>query len=98
MEIKYTAHLNLRLKVRQIPYELPREILEAAREFYHDTLTGHYVAVHPIRYKGKLREMAIVYDKRNYFVEIVTIHPIQAFQKNKRIESGRWIPYDEKKY
>ena len=91
MEVKYTAHLQWRLNIRSIPYELPRQIWEASNEHYMDTLTNHNIAIHKIKYNGKLREMAVSYDKKENSIEIITVHPIKSRQKNGRIHSGRWI-------
>ncbi len=89
-EITYTSHLEFRLETRDIPYDLPRRIFEQAREHYYDSLTKHYIAIHRVEFQGKLREMALTYDKRKNVVEIITIHPIGTRQKHNRISSGRW--------
>ena len=90
MEIIYTAHLEFRLKIRNIPYDLPRKIFEQAKEHYYDGLTKHYIAIHKIRFEGKLKEMALTYDKKKDSIELVTVHPIKPYQKYNRINSGRW--------
>ena len=56
MEIKYTAHLQWRLHIRSIPYELPRQILQASNEHYKDTLTHHRIAIQRVKYGGGLKE------------------------------------------
>ena len=89
-EIIYTSHLEFRLETRNIPYDLPRRVFEQAREDYYDNLTKHYVAIHRVEFQGKLREMALTYDKRKNVVEIITIHPMESRQKHNRISSGRW--------
>jgi len=40
--------------------------------------------------KDKLREMAVIYDKLDNQVNIITIHPLKIYQKLSRIKSGRW--------
>ena len=90
MEIIYTAHLEFRLKIRNIPYDLPRKIFEQAKEHYYDGLTKHYIAIHKIRFEGKLKEMALTYDGKKDSIELVTVHPIKPYQKYNRINSGRW--------
>ena len=92
METVYTSHLEFRLKLRKIPYDLPRKIYQIAKERYYDDLTKHYVAVYKIEFKGKDRDMALVYDKRKDLdlAELITIHPIKPYQKHSRINSGRW--------
>jgi len=92
MSIIYTAHLKFRLKVRNIPSSLPKKIFKEAKEHYYDSLTDHYVAVHKLEFNNKTREFALTYDKKEKedVIEIITIHPIKAYQKIARINSGRW--------
>ena len=94
MEIIYTSHLELRLNIRNIPYNIPRKIFREANEHYYDTLTKHYIALHQVRLEGKNREMVLVYDRKDDLVEIITIHPIKPYQKHSRISSGRWKKYE----
>jgi len=43
MNIIYTAHLKFRLKVRNIPASLPKNIFKEAKEHYYDGLTGQKI-------------------------------------------------------
>ena len=95
MEINYTAHLEFRLKTRDIPYDLPRRVFELAQERYYDNLSKHSIAIHQIKFGGKIREMVLVYDKKRNSVEIITMHPIKLYQKYSRIHSGRWVRYEQ---
>jgi len=90
MKIIYTSHLEFRLKIRNIPYDLPRKIFQQTKEHYYDTLTKHYIATHEIEIEGKNRELSLTYDRRKDVIEIITIHPIKIYQKQSRINSGRW--------
>jgi len=94
MEIKYTAHLEFRLKIRNIPYDLPRKIFATARERYYDRTTKHFIAIHQVEFEGQVREMVLVYDKKEDSVEIITLHPIKLYQKYSRIKSGRWKQHE----
>ena len=78
------------MKVRNIPENLPREICKKAKEKYMDTKTGYNVAVKEVLYKGKVREMAVVYEEITDTVKIITIHPLKAYEKEARIRIGRW--------
>jgi hypothetical protein len=89
-KIVYTSHLEFRLKIRNIPYNLPKKIFREAREHYHDTATGHCVAIYRCEFEGKIRDMALTYDSKRYAVEIITIHPLKSYQKHSRINSWRW--------
>lgn len=90
MKIIYTSHLEFRLKIREIPHDMPRKIFEESSEHYYDRQTGHYIALLKVRFKDKIREMALTYDKMEKAAELVTLHPIKFYQKHSRINSGRW--------
>jgi len=69
---------------------LPRKIFQKAKEHYYDNLTKHCVATYQIEFEGKIREMALTYDKEKGLIEIITVHPLKPYQKYSRISSGRW--------
>lgn len=89
-KITYTDHILFRLNQRNIPRELPKLILENAEEFYYDKKTNYYVAVSKVEYKGKKREMIVIFEI-NDEVDLITIHPIKNEQKKRRVKLGRWV-------
>jgi len=89
-EITYSPHLEFRLKLRQIPRSLPLRIYQTSKEKYYDRVTNKRVAVQKVKFKGKLREMVVIYEGAKDRVIIVTIHPLKVLQKLHRINSGRW--------
>ena len=89
-EIYYTKHLKLRLKFRKISEDLPREIYLTAKERYFDTATKKSVAVKRIKFEGKLKEIALIYEETPLFVNLITIHPLKKYQKFNRIKFKRW--------
>lgn len=88
----YDPHLRRRLREREIPHDWPRDIIEGASERYRDTATGLSVAVANRFFRGRRREMAVVYIEREGNWYAITIHPLGANQKRSRILAGRWIP------
>lgn len=86
----YSEHLKLRLRLRKIPYRLPTEIYQTAKEHYFDKETLNYAAAKKVLFKGKLREMIVVYERENNRVMLITIHPLKMYQKIVRIRSKRW--------
>lgn len=90
MKIVYTEHLKFRLKLRQIPYGLPKKIFCLSKEHYYDKLTNYYIAIQSVKFRGKIKEMAITYDKTRVAIKIITVHPLKSYQKYSRIKSGRW--------
>ncbi len=91
MKIIYTGHLEFRIKVRQIPLQLPKTIVKTAIEHYFDNQTNHYVAVKRANYAGKIRWMAVTYDKiGSDKIEVITIHPIDRELVENRVSRDRW--------
>ena len=91
MRVIYTGHLKFRIKVRRIPLQLPKRIVKTAAEHYFDDQTNHYVAVKLSKYSGKLRWMAVTYDKIDSDrIEVITIHPLDRDLIENRISRGRW--------
>jgi hypothetical protein len=90
-EIIYSPHLILRLKLREIPYSLPREIYQTSKEYYFDKETLKKIAIKEIKFQGKLREMAVIYEEINEHVKLITVHPLKKYQKISKIKSGRWL-------
>ena len=95
MKIIYTDHLKLRMKLRSIPKYLPQEIFEEAAERYHDTMTGHKIAVAIAAIRGETREYALSFDEIDDRAVLITIHPIKSAQKTARVKSGRWRSYED---
>ncbi|MBI2514772.1 hypothetical protein HYV91_01100 [Candidatus Wolfebacteria bacterium] len=88
--IVYTEHLELRLKLRQIPYGLPKKLYLTAYERYFDRDTQLLIAVKEVKYKNKQREFALIYKRKINEVILITLHPLKPYQKLGRIKSGRW--------
>lgn len=89
-EIIYTAHLRFRLKIREIPDDIPKQIYKKAKEKYFDSKTGYYVAVGKLYYKNRFREMVLVYEETASEIRIITIHPLKPYEKLSKIKSKRW--------
>ena len=89
-KIVYSSHLRLRLKLREIPYLLPKEIYQTSKEHYFDKETLKKVAIKKVKFKEKFREMAVIYEEINNQINLITIHPLKDYQKISRIKSGRW--------
>jgi hypothetical protein len=89
-KIIYFPHLLLCLELREIPYSLPKKIYQTAKEYYFDKETFKRVAVKKVKFKNKLREMALIYEETNGQVNLITIHPLKEYQKVSRIKTGRW--------
>lgn len=89
-KVRYTPHLELRLRMRQIPRYMPRQIYFLADHRYLDVSTGHNIAVKLVRYGRKQVYFMIAYEKTGEEVVIVTIHPISEEQINARLDNKMW--------
>ena len=89
-KILYTSHLKLRLKVRKIPYEYPKLILNEPDKRFFDVLEKRAIGIKKLKYNKKIRNMMIVYENKNDVAEIVTIHPISDEKIINRVANGRW--------
>lgn len=90
MHIVYTKHLRLRLRIRSIPFQLPRFIVTCPDELFFDTFTQVYVAVKRFRVVRGQQEYMVAFIKRNGSYLLITIHPLRSEQKAHRIVSKRW--------
>ena len=76
--------------MRNIPFLLPKQIYQNAKERYFDLVTNSKIATQKVFYKDKKREMMIAYKENIYEVKIITIHPLKLLQKFNRIKTKRW--------
>lgn len=90
MEIRYSGHLKLRLKMRGIPEDMPRIIFLRARKRFLDMATNLEIAVLLTDYLGKRRQVAVAYRKEGNITRLITIHPLKLRQLDNRLRSGRW--------
>ena len=90
MEISYTNHLKLRLKIRKISENYPKIIYENPESQFFDNIEGAYISIKKLKYNNKVRNMMVAYEIKNKKIEIITIHPISDEKIKNRILTGRW--------
>lgn len=90
MEIRYSSHLQFKLRVRAIAETLPERIYRESQQRYQNHHTLRHIAVMEAYYQRKRTLMMIAYDQFAGYVEIVTIHPITKDQIQDRLRDGRW--------
>ncbi|HGJ67023.1 TPA: hypothetical protein ENS27_16815 [bacterium] len=90
MKLKYTEHLENRLKLRKIDHDLPGKIFEQANEVYYDDETKYYVAIMEVNLYNKKRDVMVAFDYEDDIVKLLTIHPLKEGQKENRVRNGRW--------
>lgn len=94
MKIYASRHFEERRKLREIPENLPEQILREADEHYRDQATGHSIAVKRILFQDKERDIALIYSREQNEIILLTLHPLKEGQWKNRVESRRWIPYE----
>jgi len=90
MRIKYSQHIENRLRLRRIEYDLPRRIFEQSEERYFDIETGSLIAVMMVDLYNKNREVMVAYVMEEDCTRLLTIHPLKEGQKENRVNTGRW--------
>lgn len=90
MQVKYSRHIETRIALRKINYDLPKEIYNNAGERFIDSETGHAIAVMKVIIHDKKRDVMVAYRHEDVDVKLLTIHPLKEGQKENRIKSGRW--------
>ena len=90
MQIKYSKHIETRISLREIEYDLPQKIYKDAEERFVDNETGHIIAVKKVIMYGKERDVMVAYEHVDADVKLLTIPPLKEGQKENRIQSGRW--------
>lgn len=90
MNIIYTDHLKLRLKVRKIPFHYPKIIYEDPEQLFFDNFESNKIAIKRLKYNKKLRNMMVAYEENNSDVMIITIHLISDDKIINRLMTGRW--------
>ncbi len=90
MKIKYSKHLEQRLSLRRIDYDLPKKIFNQSHERYIDKETRNFIATMEVKLYNKSREVMLAYIIEEDIVRLLTIHPLKQGQKENRVRSGRW--------
>ena len=90
MQIIYSQHIENRLRLRQIEYNLPKRVVEKAEERYYDNATGHFIALMKTELYNKIRDVMVAYISEEGKLKLLTIHPLKKEQKKNRLNSGRW--------
>ena len=89
MKIEYSKHLEQRLSLRKINYDLPKKIFNQSHERYIDEETKHFIAILEIELYNKLREVMVAYIVEQDITKLLPIHPLKEGQKESRIRTGR---------
>lgn len=90
MKFVYRSHFEFRAQQRGISPRLAREIYEKGTEKFYDTLRNHHVVVLKKKFKSRMRNLLLAYDRIGDTVEFVTTHIIKDKEIDNKVKSGRW--------
>ena len=72
MQVKYSDHLQFKIRVREIPASLPERIYRESAQRYYNHHTLRHIAVMQVYYQRRRTLMMIAYDQHPDHVEIIT--------------------------
>jgi hypothetical protein len=78
--------------LRNIELGLAEEVFMNADSRFWDNESLMFVALKRVEYKGRERDIGVIYKKKDEDILFVTVHPLKEGQKENRITSGRWKP------
>jgi hypothetical protein len=90
VNVKYSNHLEFKIRVRKIPANLPERIYRESTERYYNHYSFRHIAIMMVQYGRRRTLMMVAYDEFPDSVELITIHPITKKQIRDRIQIGRW--------
>jgi len=73
MKVKYSQHIEHRLRLRGIDSNLPQTIYEQAEERYFDEETEYSIAVMKCKLYGKMRDIMVAYSIENDLITLLTM-------------------------
>ena len=92
--ISYLRHFIDQKAVREFPDGFAETLFQNADNYYRDLLRGRFVAVKRAYFKGRERDIALVYEIEDNSIVFVTITMLKEGQQQNRVSSGRWERYE----
>ena len=93
-KIVYLRHFTEQKQVREFPDGFAEMLFRNADNHYYDRLRGRFVAVKRAYFKGRERDIALVYEIEDYAIVFVTMTLLKERQQLNRVSSGRWERYE----
>ena len=91
-EFHFSRHFEQQMVSREFNRDIISYIFGQADDHYYDTTEGTFAAVKSMLHKGAIRDILLVYRVDNDgSIVLITIHPLRPNQKERRIQSSRWI-------
>lgn len=89
-EIIYRPHFRLRMRQREFPDGFGEMLLRDADGYYYDTEESTSIAVKRVRFKGRERDIALVFSAESDATTFISIFPFKAGELRRKIQMGKW--------
>lgn len=90
-QITYRPHFGIRMRQREFPDGFGEMLLRDADNYYYDTQGDTSVAVKRLHFKGRKREVALIYSVEGDEIAFVSIFPLKSGELRRKIRRGRWV-------
>ena len=90
MKIVYREHAKLRINLRGIEKRTVKKVLKEKDAEYFDTKANYFVAIKRLQYKKKIKPIAVVFEKSEKTIEVVTVFATKDREIKSRVLGGRW--------
>jgi hypothetical protein len=93
VEITLTDYFQTRLRIRRVPEQVVRSIIENSTERYFDNETLRHIAVGRAEFGRKgARLLMVAYEREGNILTPVTVHDVTRAQVRRRVTQERWVP------
>ena len=93
-EIIYRRHFRLRMRQREFPDGFGEMLLRDADNYYYDTEEETSIAVKRLHFKGRVRDIALVFVVEGSAIAFISIFPLKVGEIRRKIQMGKWV-HDE---
>ena len=89
-EIIYRPHFRLRMRQREFPDGFGEMLLRDADNYYYDTEEDTSIAVKRVRFKGRERDIALIFSAEGSAIAFISIFPLKVGELRRKIQMGKW--------
>lgn len=89
-EIIYRPHFRLRIQEREIPESFGEMLLRDSDNYYYDTEENTLIAVKRVSFKGRERDVALIFSVEDSVIAFISIFPLKAGELRRKIQMGKW--------
>ena len=93
-EIIYRRHFGQRMREREFPDGFGEMLLRNADNYYYDTEEYTSIAVKKLHFKGRERDIALIFAVEGSAIAFISIFPLKAGELRRKIQSGKWARYE----